>query len=796
MSPQRLRRFISINKYLILIVFIVLIFFYPVFKEKFPFPGDLLVNFYEPYKAYSILGYQPGAVPSKDQGADVVRHIFPWKSFAVNSLKDGEIPFWNPHNFSGNPLMANFQSAVFYPLNIIFLFLPMLPAWTLYILLSPILAAFFMFLFLREIKLSKLSSVFGGLTFAFSSYMTVWMQYGNINHTFLWLPLGLLFTEKIIKGAGLKYNFYLIFTLFMSVLAGYVQGYFYLVAVISVYFLWKSFLERSLSAFRITVFLASLIFPILLSLFQTLPTKELFEISTRSSYSLDQIKNLLNPWWYAVTVIAPNFFGNPAAHNHWFYGTYVERVSYIGIIPFILAAYGLLNFRKKGEAVIFGIIGIMSFIVSFDLFITKYIFQIPIPVISTTVPTRILCIFQFCAVVLSAIGFEQLKDRYNKKNLIFSIAFVFLILFLSWAFVFLASNMFQVDSVKLGVAKRNLIIPTGLLLSFVTVCYIWFKKFKFAMILIVSLTLFDLFYFFHKITPFAPKEFIYPQTQVITFLQNNAGINRFWGYGSGYIESNFQTYDGTYSPEGVDPLHIRRYTRLLNASFDGQVSKDLPRPDANLAPGYGTTNLRNNQYRQKLLNLLGIKYVLHKNIESSADIETFSPDVYNFVYWDGHFHVYENKEVLSRVFLASSYVVEADDKKIVSKFFDPDIDLRRTLILEKDPKMKFAEDESASVKIDKYGNNNVSISTSSKTNMLLFLSDTHSPQWKVRVDGKDIELHRADFAFRAVPVPAGNHKVEFYYWGESFYNGLAISLVSLIVLVVSYLVLRKHEKKK
>ncbi len=151
MFPQWLRRFILVNKYLILIIFIVLIFFYPIFKGHIPFPGDLLVNFYEPYKAYSVLGYVPGSVPTKNQGADVVRHMFPWKSFTVDSLKQGEIPFWNPHNFSGNPLMANFQSAVFYPLSAVFFLLPMLPAWTLYILLSPVLAAFFMFLLFRRI---------------------------------------------------------------------------------------------------------------------------------------------------------------------------------------------------------------------------------------------------------------------------------------------------------------------------------------------------------------------------------------------------------------------------------------------------------------------------------------------------------------------------------------------------------------------------------------------------------------------------------------------------------------------
>ncbi|MBI2195606.1 MAG: YfhO family protein [Candidatus Levybacteria bacterium] len=795
MFPQRLKG-ISANKYLFLILTAVLIFFYPIFKGQIPFPGDLLVNFYEPYKAYPLLGYQPGAVPSKDQGADVVRHMFPWKSFAIDSIKQGEIPFWNPHNFSGNPLMANFQSGIFYPINVIFLLLPFLSAWTTYIVLSQILAAFFMFLYLREIKLSSLASSFGGLVFAFSSYMVVWMEYGNINHTFLWLPLGLFFTEKILKASNLKYNLYLILTLFVSLLAGYIQGYFYIGSIVFTYFLARNFLDKSLTLKKILLFVVTLIFPVLLSSFQILPTKELFEESTRINYTLPQIEKLLNPWWYAVTTIAPNFFGNPAAQNHWFSGTYIERVSYIGLIPFLLSVYGFLNFRKRSIALIFGIIGIISFLLSLDIFVTRYLYQIPIPVISTTVPTRILSIFQFCAAVLAAIGLGELKDKYSKRNLIYAISFVLFLLVLFWSFAFLASNMFHIDPAKIAVTKRNLIIPTGLFLSFALLCYLWFKKFKFVLILIFALTLFELFYFFQKITPFSQKEFVYPQTPVIKFLKEKASVNRFWGYGSGYIESNFQTYDGTYSPEGVDPLHIRRYASLLNASSKGELTENLPRPDANLAPGYGLSDLRENQYRQRLLNLLGIKYVLHKSKDSSADNATFSVDDYNFIYNDGYYQIYENKNVLPRAFLASKYVVEKDEQKIVDKIFDPNFELGKTLILEEDPGIKLAEDSSAIVKIDKYTNNKVLLSTFSKTNTLLFLSDTHSPEWKVRIDHEKAKLYRADFAFRAVSVPSGNHRVEFYYSPDSFYNGLKISLLSLAILIVLYSRLSRYEKKK
>ncbi|MCL4386694.1 MAG: hypothetical protein M1326_10365, partial [Cyanobacteria bacterium] len=134
---------------LILIGFIVLLFFFPIFKGNIPFPGDLLVNS-NPFNTQSFLGYNPGSYPNKAQGPDVITEIYPWRYFSIEQLKQGNIPFWNPHNFSGNPQMANFQTGLFYPINILYLILPFNLSWTLIIMLQPFLAGLFMYLFLKK----------------------------------------------------------------------------------------------------------------------------------------------------------------------------------------------------------------------------------------------------------------------------------------------------------------------------------------------------------------------------------------------------------------------------------------------------------------------------------------------------------------------------------------------------------------------------------------------------------------------------------------------------------------------
>ncbi|MBU4016431.1 hypothetical protein KKF69_03050, partial [Patescibacteria group bacterium] len=99
---------------LIALVFfcVVAIFFYPVFKGDMPFPGDLLVGT-NPYNSRGFNGFAAGGVPNKSQGTDVIRELYPWKHFAIEMFKKGQIAFWNPYDFSGNPLMANFQSGAF-----------------------------------------------------------------------------------------------------------------------------------------------------------------------------------------------------------------------------------------------------------------------------------------------------------------------------------------------------------------------------------------------------------------------------------------------------------------------------------------------------------------------------------------------------------------------------------------------------------------------------------------------------------------------------------------------------------
>ena len=71
--------------------------------------GLHLLFFWEPYRT-------PALVPAG--GGDLVSFFFPIHAFAAEEIQAGRVPFWGPHQFSGAPHLANFQTAALYPPNL------------------------------------------------------------------------------------------------------------------------------------------------------------------------------------------------------------------------------------------------------------------------------------------------------------------------------------------------------------------------------------------------------------------------------------------------------------------------------------------------------------------------------------------------------------------------------------------------------------------------------------------------------------------------------------------------------
>jgi len=152
----------------------------------------------------------------------------------------------------------------------------------------------------------------------------------------------------------------------------------------------------------------------------------------------------------------------------------------------------------------------------------------------------------------------------------------------------------------------------------------------------------------------------------------------------------------------------------------------------------------------------------------------------------------------SRAVLAAHYISVDSDHEAEEMVSSTPVDIIKSLVLfNADAKVAAAHlgpdaaksvpsDEAApgTAKILGDNGNVVTVEADARKNALLFLADSWWPLIRAKVDGKSAPVWRANFGYRAVPVPAGKHVVEFRYEPLDLYAGLAMTLLAVVALVV------------
>lgn len=797
------------NKPILLLVFfffITGIFFYKFFLfGKVPFPGDLLISEYNPWKTYSYQGYVPGSYPNKAQYFDVIRQLYPWKTFVIEAFKGGTIPFWNPYNFSGSPLLANFQSAAFYPLNILYFLLPQITAWSILVMLQPLLASIFTYFYAKKIGISVIGSLFTAISFAFSSFLTVWLEYNTIGHVILWFPLLLLAVEYLLEKRNLLWSLVFTFSLSSSLFAGHPQIFIYILMFLFIYFFYRIKIykyNKNLEKKSIFLIFALVIISLGIGAIQIIPGLELINNSARSSHSYEFLvqKILIQPWQF-IMLFVPDFFGNPATRNYWLLDTYVGKVTSIGLISVIFSFLSIKNYKNK--YVIFFIIStVIVFLFSSLNPLTLILYKLPIPLLSTSSPTLSIFIASFSLSILAGFGVDIfLKEKLSLKNYLIWILPILIIFISLWLFVLVVPQVFKASwFVNLSISFRNLFYSTIILSLALTLIFFTKIKHKFSFIIIFLLffiQVFDLWKSFEKFNPFVSKEFIFPKTSLFAFLEKEAGVNRFWGYGTASIEANFSTQYALFSPDGYDPLYPKRYGEFIQSSKNGKIENKFntqTRSDAFIAGGFGENDLPLNEYRLKVIDSLGVRYIIDR-FENKSTEKTFPEERFKLVFEDNGWKVYENLKAAPRAFLTSNYQIFKTKEEFEKIFFSKSFDLTKTVLFEKDIQFKDLEINNniqQKVSFESYLPNKVVIKTKSSSNTFLVLSDSYYPGWKAFIDNKAVPIYRANYAFRAVPVTKGEHTIVFQYDSFSFRLGLIISIASMVgLLFFIIVVLRK-----
>ena len=797
---KKIKQFVR-NPFFILSCITALFFWAVILKGYVPFPGDLLLSEYNPWRHTSYFGYVEGSIPSKAQYFDVIRELYPWKTLVIDQLKKGHIPLWNPYNFSGAPLLANYQSQVFYPLSALYLVLPQPLAWTVLVILQLLLGSIFMYLFATSIGLSSAASILAAVLFNYSSFSTVWLEFNTVWHTILWIPLILYITElRLKRPLGVLAKLIFVFSLFSSMTAGHPQDF-----INSLLFMISYNAARILflpdkspkEKLFITADLGLLICcTFLIGAAQLLPTIQFFTSSARVPHDVQYvIHNMLIQIWQLPITIISDFFGNPATRTYVLPDTYVNKSISIGVIGFVLATVSLWS-KKTFHVKYFISVAATLFILSINTPLSQLFYRFPIPILSTGTPTRNLFVYIFCLSMLAAIGYDSLKERKSLRKPILLLSMLFAIIFAGY--VVKPTLFYHFELTTIAAIKKSFIFAVGLFICGVGSIYMA-KKFSMLRTCLIVLVVVELFIGFKKFNAFVPSTYVFPSNELFTYLQQNAGLNRFWGYGTAQIEANFATQYHIYSPDGTDPLNLKWYNALVQSTDDGNMPKVFTRStrsDAYVHPGYGIKDLPENPFRLRVLDALGVRFILDR-AENPKDSKTFDPERFTMRWQKDSWTVYENILAAPRFFLTSKIKYYSTDDEFEKIFFDPSFDPRSAITMPHTNNMITVDEGSrvGTVDLITYQPNDIQFTANTDKPQYLFLSDTYDKGWKSYIDDKQTSTMKADYAFRAVYVPAGKHTIRMSYRPDEFMYGLILSGVGFVLLSGLLLIPPTHKKR-
>lgn len=216
------------------------------------------------------------------------------------------------------------------------------------------------------------------------------------------------------------------------------------------------------------------------------------------------------------------------------------------------------------------------------------------------------------------------------------------------------------------------------------------------------------------------------------------------------------------------------------------------------ASGYGSLQI--NDY-STFLRLAKDKELIHDyKLEGMANVKyiisRLKLEGMPLVYADNEIKIYYNPDFLPRAFLVPNVVIIKDRKEVLRRMLTAEFNPRKEVILEEKITNKYQiSNLKSQIKILDYQPNKVIIKASSNADCFLFLSDTYYPGWKAYIDGVETKIYRANYIFRAIKLPSGEHQVEFKYLPQSFKFGTWASII-IASFIIGFGVVKKYVKGK
>lgn len=379
----------------------------------------------------TILFFWPVLTGEKAFWGDVVAQDFPWRNFAATQIQQGNIPLWNPHNYAGMPFLADVQSAVLYPLNLILAFFVQSGRLSFYALQCQIifhffLAGIFMFALLRHFRLKLFSSLTGAVSFMFTGFLVAHLGHVGMLNVAVWAPLVFLFFHKALTERRWSSALLGGFFFGISILAGHSQPALYLVFAMTLYLLYHTAIEakRSSRPLSCCVQLFSLFGLMMLTTFavgaaQILPMAELTQFSVRAQYGFEHATSYSLPPKHLITLLIPKFFGMPhgGTYSYWGADNFTEMCIYAGLVPMILALVGVFR-RRNRETIFFMALSVIALLLAMGKYTFFYhvVYEMFPLVAKVRIPARFGFLSAFAISILAAFGSQALLEPVDEKT--------------------------------------------------------------------------------------------------------------------------------------------------------------------------------------------------------------------------------------------------------------------------------------------------------------------------------------------------------------------------------------------
>ena len=290
-----------------------------------------------------VLFARPNEVLS-DPRMDLNFYFVHWRYFGFHELKAGNLALWNPHCSSGAPFFGDFQSALLYPLNFLYLLAPLEAAINWTIALHVFLGGAFTFYWVRHRRLHSLACLLSAVMFMFCGPHFLQVHAGHLPNlcTLIWAPLLFLAMDQAADRPALAPCLLGMFAAAMSVLAGHPQFVFYLAVAAGVYAVLQAVRSRQPGK-RILAFGGIALGGMALSAVQLLTgLQEGAEMTRNVGMSYDFAGMYSFPPENFLTLLTPWFFGDMQSVPYWGRWYLTETSLFVGVMGLVLAAYGMV----------------------------------------------------------------------------------------------------------------------------------------------------------------------------------------------------------------------------------------------------------------------------------------------------------------------------------------------------------------------------------------------------------------------------------------------------------------------